>query len=121
MHCCLWFRSVFRVRGPWPKRYGYHLSIIYMQHYSGLCSIIQDYSGLCSIIQDYSGLCSIMQDHAPLFRIIQHFSGLFGLCSIMQDYAASSKINTVLCTIIQDYKVYRAVFCTTQCTCGGLE
>ena len=29
MHCCLWFRSVFRVRGPWPKRYGYHLSIIY--------------------------------------------------------------------------------------------
>ena len=28
MHCCLWFRSVFRVRGPWPKRYGYHLSII---------------------------------------------------------------------------------------------
>ena len=27
MHCCLWFRSVFRVRGPWPKRYGYHLSI----------------------------------------------------------------------------------------------
>ena len=30
MHCCLWFRSVFRVRGPWPKRYGYHLSIIYI-------------------------------------------------------------------------------------------
>ena len=30
MHCCLWFRSVFRVRGPWPKRYGYHLSIIYL-------------------------------------------------------------------------------------------
>ena len=29
MHC-LWFRSVFRVRGPWPKRYGYHLSIIYI-------------------------------------------------------------------------------------------
>ena len=29
MHCCLWFRSVFRVRGPWPKRYGYHLSIIF--------------------------------------------------------------------------------------------
>ena len=28
MHCCLWFRSVFRVRGPWPKRYGYHLSIV---------------------------------------------------------------------------------------------
>ena len=28
MHCCLWFRSVFRVRGPWPKPYGYHLSII---------------------------------------------------------------------------------------------
>ena len=28
MHCCLWFRSVFRVRGPWPKCYGYHLSII---------------------------------------------------------------------------------------------
>ena len=28
MHCCLWFRSVFRVRGPWPKRYGYHLNII---------------------------------------------------------------------------------------------
>ena len=28
MHCCLWFRSVFRVQGPWPKRYGYHLSII---------------------------------------------------------------------------------------------
>ena len=28
MHCCLWFRSVFRVRGPWPKRYGYHLSNI---------------------------------------------------------------------------------------------
>ena len=28
MHCCLWFRSVFRVRGPWPKYYGYHLSII---------------------------------------------------------------------------------------------
>ena len=27
MHCCLWFRSVFRVRGP-LKRYGYHLSII---------------------------------------------------------------------------------------------
>ena len=27
MHCCLWFRSVFRVRGPWLKRYGYHLSI----------------------------------------------------------------------------------------------
>ena len=30
MHCYLWFRSVFRVRGPWPKRYGYHLSIIYI-------------------------------------------------------------------------------------------
>ena len=30
MHCCLWFRSVFRVRGPWPKCYGYHLSIIYI-------------------------------------------------------------------------------------------
>ena len=28
MHCCLWLRSVFRVRGPWPKRYGYHLNII---------------------------------------------------------------------------------------------
>ena len=27
MHCCLWFRSVLRVRGPWPKRYGYQLSI----------------------------------------------------------------------------------------------
>ena len=27
MQCCLWFRSVIRVRGPWPKRYGYHLSI----------------------------------------------------------------------------------------------
>ena len=27
MHCCLWFCSVFRMRGPWPKRYGYHLSI----------------------------------------------------------------------------------------------
>ena len=26
----LWFRSVFRVRGPWPKRYGYHLSIIFI-------------------------------------------------------------------------------------------
>ena len=26
----LWFRSVFRVRGPWPKRYGYHLSIYYL-------------------------------------------------------------------------------------------
>ena len=26
MHCCLWFRSVFRVQSPWPKRYGYHLS-----------------------------------------------------------------------------------------------
>ena len=23
----LYGRSVFRVRGPWPKRYGYHLSI----------------------------------------------------------------------------------------------
>ena len=33
MHCCLWFRSVFRVRGPWPKRYGYHLSIIYIFFY----------------------------------------------------------------------------------------
>ena len=33
MHCCLWFRSVFRVRGPWPKRYGYHLSIIYIYIY----------------------------------------------------------------------------------------
>ena len=32
MHCCLWFRSVFRVRGPWPKRYGYHLSIIYSRY-----------------------------------------------------------------------------------------
>ena len=29
MHCCLWFRLIFRVRGPWPKRYGYHLSIIF--------------------------------------------------------------------------------------------
>ena len=28
MHCCLWFRSVFRVRGPWPQRHGYRLSII---------------------------------------------------------------------------------------------
>ena len=28
MQCCFWFRSVFRVQGPWPKRYGYHLSII---------------------------------------------------------------------------------------------
>ena len=27
MHC-LWFRSVLRVRGPWPKRYGYHLSTV---------------------------------------------------------------------------------------------
>ena len=34
MHCCLWFRSVFRVRGPWPKRYGYHLSIIYITRYT---------------------------------------------------------------------------------------
>ena len=32
MHCCLWFRSVFRVRDPWPKRYGYHLSIIYINN-----------------------------------------------------------------------------------------
>ena len=30
MHCCLWFRSIFRVRGPWPKCYGYHLSIYYL-------------------------------------------------------------------------------------------
>ena len=36
MHCCLWFRSVFRVRGPWPKRYGHHLSIFNL----GLCIII---------------------------------------------------------------------------------
>ena len=35
MHCCLWFRSVFRVRGPWPKRYGYHLSIILLFHGCG--------------------------------------------------------------------------------------
>ena len=28
MQCCLWFRSVLRAQGPWPKRYGYHLSII---------------------------------------------------------------------------------------------
>ena len=28
MQCCLWFRSVIRVRGPWPKHYGYHLNII---------------------------------------------------------------------------------------------
>ena len=28
MQCCLWFRSVIRVGGPWPKHYGYHLSII---------------------------------------------------------------------------------------------
>ena len=28
MYCCLWFRSVLRVQGPWPKHYGYHLSII---------------------------------------------------------------------------------------------
>ena len=27
MPCCLWFCSVIGVRGPWPKRYGYHLSI----------------------------------------------------------------------------------------------
>ena len=27
MQCCLWFRSVVQVRGPWPKRYSYHLSI----------------------------------------------------------------------------------------------
>ena len=27
MQCCLWFHSVLRARGPWPKRYGYHLSI----------------------------------------------------------------------------------------------
>ena len=33
MQCCLWFRSVLRVRGPWPKRYGYHLSIIYIYIY----------------------------------------------------------------------------------------
>ena len=35
MHCCLWLRSVFRVRGPWLKQYGYHLSIIiikFIQH-----------------------------------------------------------------------------------------
>ena len=35
MHCCLWFRLVFRVQGPWPKRYGYHLSIYYH-----LCDVI---------------------------------------------------------------------------------
>ena len=29
MHCCLWFRLVLRMRGPWPKCYGYHLSIYY--------------------------------------------------------------------------------------------
>ena len=34
MHCCLWFRSVFRVGGPWPKRYGYHLSIVIESVYS---------------------------------------------------------------------------------------
>ena len=28
MQCCLWFHSVIRVRGPWPKHYGYHLSNI---------------------------------------------------------------------------------------------
>ena len=30
----LYGRSVFRVRGPWPKRYGYHLSIIYIYIYN---------------------------------------------------------------------------------------
>ena len=39
MHCCLWFRSVFRVRGPWPKRYGYHLSIIYMVVFASLSTL----------------------------------------------------------------------------------
>ena len=38
MHCCLWFRSVFRVRGPWPKRYGYHLSIIYLYIINPRCA-----------------------------------------------------------------------------------
>ena len=27
MPCCLWFRSVIWVGGPWPKHYGYNLRI----------------------------------------------------------------------------------------------
>ena len=45
MHCCLWFRSVFRVRGPWPKRYGYHLSIIYIYIIESVDSISKDERG----------------------------------------------------------------------------
>ena len=33
MQCCLRFRSVLRARGPWPKCYGYHLSIIIIKKY----------------------------------------------------------------------------------------
>ena len=42
MHCCLWFRSVLLVRGPWPKRYGYHLSIIiYTKLYGSDTGLLQ--------------------------------------------------------------------------------
>ena len=43
MQCCLWFRSVFWVRGPWPKRYSYHLSIIYMYIQMDCLIIRMDY------------------------------------------------------------------------------
>ena len=33
MQCCLWFRMVIRMRGPWPKRYGYNLSINFLHNY----------------------------------------------------------------------------------------
>ena len=41
MHCCFGFRSVFRVRGPWPKRYGYHLSIIIIIFFSFVLFLLQ--------------------------------------------------------------------------------
>ena len=53
MHCCLWFRSVFRVRGPWPKRYGYHLSLFVWLTVLFLCTDVMYISIIIIITFNY--------------------------------------------------------------------
>ena len=83
MHCCLWFRSVFRVRGPWPKSYGYHLSIIIIFHVRPFCVSMEV---VCVIVVIYYFIIiTVVTLLLLLLVIIFNFITVFTLLLLLLD------------------------------------
>ena len=91
MHCFLWFRSVFRVRGPWPKRYGYHLSIII----ESVDSINRDERGFPLAQYITNGGISRARNSITHFkhhhRVLRRISNRMSVCAVYMCAAQSKK------------------------------